>query len=297
MAFDGGGAAQGAASGAAAGTAILPGWGTAIGGVAGGLIGGLAGKRKPKAPDYTPVINLANQSAQTQSGLASNLKQNLAPLAGQYQAGTSALAQGLQDQTQQLGQQYVQNMGTASQALGNNLSDQLKQRVLQQQPEMARQLREGLAASGQLRGGAAAAAQGNLANTLANQIGQGQQQITAQDLQARQQALGTAMQMNDQALQNATGMNKDALQAVFNSGRQDLINEATELINIENQRASNVGGLMGAQLQGNLAQQSAQSQNQGDLIQSLSQALGQGAKNYQDYQKSHPVLPVASTRG
>ena len=54
-----------------------------------------------------------------------------------------------------------------------------------------------------MRNGAAGAAQAGLANSLAQQIGQGQREIQTMDLQARQQALQVANSMNDNALQTA----------------------------------------------------------------------------------------------
>jgi hypothetical protein len=268
------GAGQGAAAGSAAGP-----WGAVIGGAA-GLAGSLLGKKKSKAPDLTPIINMANQSAKRQGEIATNVRGQLAPLTQDYSKGVQGLATGLQTQVASNANQYVKDQETASQALNRSLSDELKQRVLSTQPELQRQLREGLAASGQLRSGAAAAANTNLANELASQIGQGQMKIQQGDLQARQAALETAMQMNDKALFTATGMNKDQLQAVFQSGRQDLIDEASALIEAEKSRLNAVAGLAQNQSTYNLAAQSAADQNRNQLISSGADLAGSLANAY-----------------
>lgn len=288
MAFDGQGAASGAASGATAGMAAGP-WGAVAGGVIGGLAGGLMGKKKPKGPDMAAITNTMNQSAARQNQIASSLRGNLAPLTSNYATGVRGLADDLTAKTKAAAGEYIQNQATASEGLNRSLSDTLKQNVLSQQPELARQLREGLAASGQLRGGAAAAAQAGLSNQLAQQIGQGQREIQTQDLQARQRALETAMQMNDQALNNATGLNKDALQAVFASGRADLIDEATALINIEANRAGGIVGVQQNQIQYDLARQAADAANANQLQSSLTGLIGSVAGRYNGVNRPAPT--------
>lgn len=279
MAFDGQGAAGGAASGAAAGSAAGP-WGAVIGGVAGGLMGGLSGKKKAKAPDMQPIIDMANQSAKRQGEIATNVRGQLAPLTQDYSKGVQGLATGLQSQVASSADKYVRDQEGASQALNRSLSDELKQRVMSSQPELQRQLREGLAASGQLRSGAATAANMGLASDLANQIGQGQTKIQQADLQARQAALETAMQMNDKALYTATGMNKDQMQAVFQSGRQDLIDEASALIEAEKSRLNAVAGLAQNQATYNLAAQAAADQNRQQMLGSGMDLIGSLANKY-----------------
>lgn len=271
-------ALAGAAQGAAAGSAAGP-WGAVISGAA-GLAGSLLGKKKTKAPDLTPIINMANQSAQRQGEIASNVRGQLAPLTQDYSKGVQGLATGLQTQVANSADKYVKDQEGASQALNRSLSDELKQRVMSTQPELQRQLREGLAASGQLRSGAATAANMGLSNELASQIGQGQMKIQQGDLQARQAALETAMQMNDKALFTATGMNKDQMQAVFQSGRQDLIDEASALIEAEKSRLNAVAGLAQNQSTYNLAAQSAADQNRNQLISSGADLAGSLANAY-----------------
>lgn len=279
MAFDGSGAAGGAASGATAGMAAGP-WGAVAGGVIGGLAGGLLGKKKVKTPDMMAIRNEINNSAARQGEIASNVKGQLAPLTANYDTGLRGLATNLQDQTKKNADQYVVDQENASSALNRNLSDTLKQRVLETNPELQRNLREGLAASGQSRNGAAAAAQAGLSNQLAQQIGQGQREITTMDLQARQQALAHASQMNDSALQAATGMNRNALTAVFNSGRQDLIDEATALINIEANRSAGIAGALQNQNIYDLASQFAANANSNQLQSSLTGLIGSVAGKY-----------------
>ena len=289
MAFDGSGAASGAASGASAGMAAGP-WGAVAGGVIGGLAGGLMGRKKQKAPDMTAIKNEINNSAGKQSLLASNLKTDLAPMTTKYGTDMNALTSGYQSQVKANADKYIVDQENASSALNRNLSDTLKQNVLSTQPELQRQLREGLAATGQMRGGAAAAANAGLANSLAQQIGQGQREISTMDLQARQQALEKANSMNDNALQTATGMSRDTLNAVFASGRQDLIDEATALLNIEANRSEGIVGALQGQNTYDLASRSAADANSNQLQSSLTGLIGSVAGRYSGSSK-----PAASS--
>lgn len=279
MAFDKGGAASGAASGASAGMAAGP-WGAVIGGVAGGLAGGLMGKKKQKAPDMAAIKNEINSSANRQNEIAANQRTGLAPMTTQYGTDMRGLSDDYQAKTKAAAGEYIQDQATASEGLNRSLSDTLKQNVLSQQPELQRQLREGLAASGQMRNGAAGAAQAGLANSLAQQIGQGQREIQTMDLQARQQALQVANSMNDNALQTATGMNRDTLNQVFASGRQDLIDEATALLNIEANRSEGIVGALQGQNTYDLASQSAANANSNQLQSSLTGLIGSVAGRY-----------------
>lgn len=279
-----GGAVQGAGTGAATGAAGGP-WGAVIGAGA-GLVGSLLGRRKPKKPDLTAVTNEINNSAKTQSGFAAGLKDRLAPLSTQYNTDAGALSKGLVDKTKTMADQYVVDQEGASKALNRNLSDTLKQNVLSSAPELQRQMREGLASTGQLRSGAATVANTNLSNQLAQQVGQGQREITAADLKARQDALTTALNMNDHALQQATGMDKGTLTSLFNSGREDLINEATQLIQIEQNRSQGIAGAYGVQAKYDLANDAAKSANSADLISQLAGLVGKGAGAYTGYKSA-----------
>lgn len=279
MAFDGSGAASGAASGATAGMAAGP-VGAVAGGVVGGLAGGLLGKKKKKGPDMAAITNEINSSANRQNELATNQRTQLAPMTDKYGTDMNALSADYQAETKANADKYVMDQENASSALNRNLSDTLKQNVLSTQPELQRQLREGLAASGQTRNGAAAVANAGLANSLAQQIGQGQREISTMDLQARQRALETANNMNDNALIAATGMNKETINKVFASGRQDLIDEATALLNIEANRSEGIVGALQGQNTYDLASQSAANANSNQLQSSLTGLIGSVAGKY-----------------
>lgn len=279
MAFDGSGAASGAASGATAGMAAGP-WGAVAGGVIGGLAGGLLGKKKKKGPDMTAIRNEINSSAAKQNDITTKRRTDLAPMTTKYGTDMNALTSGYQNQVKANADKYIVDQENASSALNRNLSDTLKQNVLSTQPELQRQLREGLAATGQMRGGAAAAANAGLANSLAQQIGQGQREISTMDLQARQQALEKANSMNDNALQTATGMSRDTLNAVFASGRQDLIDEATALLDIEANRSEGIVGALQGQDTYDLASRSAADANSNQLQSSLTGLIGSVAGRY-----------------
>ncbi len=130
-------------------------------------------------------------------------------------------------------QNFLTEIGKTTDLQGKELSDILRQRVMGAQPGQEAALRENLAATGGLNRGAAGAAFTNLATTNAQAIGQGEQELAVQALQNKAEAIKQVYQLDDNFINNRLGIDKDTLLQIYQSDRQDLINEANQLLGIQ----------------------------------------------------------------
>lgn len=224
--------------------------------------------------DVSTLTNTANQSAATQSQNAQLLLNKLQGYNAPYQADIAGQVSGAQDATKELGNQYVADTTHASDALGSSLSDSLNQRIMQANQGATQQLKESLAATGGLeRGGADAAFAGNAANTM-NQISQGQQGITQQQLAARLGAMGTAYGNNNSMIGTGLGLNTGATNTVLGNNIDEQGNYYNGLNNIEQTRANNVLGAQTLGINSDLASTAASNQATGALLGSTIGAAG-----------------------
>jgi hypothetical protein len=224
--------------------------------------------------DYSSLTNTANQSADTQQKNANLLLSKLSGYNAPYQADIAGQVAGAKADTAALGNKYVGDVSNASDALGSSLANSLQQRVMQANQGSVQALKEQLAATGGLqRGGADAAFIGNAAN-VANQIGQGNQAITQQQLSARLGAVGTAYDANNGMIGTGLGLNTGATNTVLGNNRTDQGNYYNGLNTIEQNRAGNVMGAETANINNDIAQTAASNQMTGNLIGSGLGAIG-----------------------
>lgn len=216
--------------------------------------------------NVSPLIDQANSSAATQTQNANLLLQKLQGLNDPYKADIASQVTGASTATKALGDQYVADTTHASDALGSSLSDSLQQRIMQANQGNTQALKESLAATGGLqRGGADAAFQTNAANVV-NQIGQGNQAITQQQLAARLGAMGTAYGNNNTMIGTGLGLNTGASNTVLGNN----INSETGFYNginsIEQNRSNNVLGALSTKINSDTAQSAAGNQMAGNLL-------------------------------
>jgi hypothetical protein len=240
--------------------------GTGLAGI--GLAGSLSGSSGPKF-DPTQLLNNIQASKDRQNQIAGGLPGQLAPLGANYQAGITGAENTATTAEQAAAKKFLSDTGQATDSQGNMLSDVLKQRVLGALPEEQAALRESEAATGGLERGGAAAAFQNLGATTAQSIGQGEQQIALQQNQLRQQNLNTVLNMDNSLITEKLGIDKDTLLQLYNSGRQDLIDEANSLLGIEQTSTASVNDVLAAQQNANLGQGAADAARQQQLYQSL----------------------------
>lgn len=252
--------------------------------IAGALIGGaIAGgvsslfSKKAKAPNYSALFGQLDKSGAQQREIITGVRPQATAINENYGNKVTSLTDALKADSSKLGRTYLRDVSSASDALGNSLSNTLASRINRNTPELQRQLRESLAATGGLGRGAASAAAANLAVSQANQIGEGNRDIVNQQLAARQKALDTVFNADQETLFKATGLNYDTLQKLFYAGRQDLIDEAAQLVAEERSRNQAKVSLMGGQASAAFAQDVANTSRQNDLISALLSGLGQAA--------------------
>jgi len=238
-------------------------FGADLGAVIGGLINN--GRALPTI-DVQALLNTIAQNKQGNEQLINQLPTNLQPLYAQYQAALGGAGNTLQNTVKGVGQ----NLLNSTQALydPNSPAVQATLAALKMQdysslPGTIQALKANLAGSGGLNRGSAARAitQATLApaQAYAGQAATVQgQQLTAQQ-NATQQALNKIASMDDATANSIFGMSKEQATQILTSGRQDLRDQLTQLINNNNQATSSTLGVEG--IQANNAYQNAVTRN------------------------------------
>lgn len=256
---------------------IDPVTGSLISGAVSGVVGGLL-KKRAKAPDYSGVLRAVDESGQRQRTISTGVRPQTTALNQNFGTQAGSLTSALKTKSAALGRDYIRDAGASATNLGNNLADTLKQRVLRETPELQRQLREGMAASGGLNRGAVGAGMSRVAVGQAQELGSGLRDITAQELAAKQRSIDTVFNTDQDTLRTATGLDYQTLQTLLNAGRTDIIQEAANLLDSERSVNSAKAGILGAQADATSASSAANAANQNDLtaaiIANLSKGLG-----------------------
>jgi len=233
-------------------------------------------KRKTNLPDTKALTDTVNAGTARQNEIASALPGKLAPLSGQYQGNLENAVNTARSGLTAEGDKLVSGVGDTSSEMFQKESAQLKQNALDASTAAARLQRNNLAAGGNLNSGAGVSAARNLAVETAKNITQGQTALGVQSLAAKQQALQSVYQQNAELVHNTLGINADEFKTLLSSGRQDLIDEATNLLNIsQNDTNSKLQiGQIGQNRQ--IASELGNAQGRNDLNSSIVQALGYG---------------------
>lgn len=247
-----------------------------VAGVASGALGGLLSK-KAKAPDYSGVLRELDASGRRQREIATSVRPQTTVVNQEFGSNAASLTAALQNKSRAMGRDYIRDAGSSATSLGNNLADALKQRVLRQTPELQRQLREGMAASGGLNRGALGAGLSRVAVGQAQELGSGLRDITAQELAAKQKAIDTVFATDQATLKTATGLDYQTLQTLLDAGRTDIIQEAANLLDSERSINSAKAGILGAGADAASASSAASAARTNDLIAALSSGIGQSA--------------------
>lgn len=200
---------------------------TAVGGLGAALLGR---KNKTTLPSVDPQMRLLDQSGQRERDVASGLTTKLAPVNEQFGTDLRGAVDARRGEQAASGASFLKSFEDTSDSRVRKESDLLKQRVLEAQPELQRQLREGLASNSQIGSGAAIDASTNLAIDAGRQIGQGNQELSIKNLEGLQDATKQVFGADTAFTTNALGIDERMLQTLLSSGREDLIREAQALI-------------------------------------------------------------------
>lgn len=223
--------------------------GSDIGSVLGGLINN--GRSLPTV-DIQNLLATIAKNKQSNESLINQLPESLRPLYAQYQASLGNTGTTLQGATTQIGQNLLDKStalydpnGPAAQAT----LAALKQQDYSTLPGTLNSLRSNLAATGGLaRGGAGKAITQAVLAPAAQYSQQAAtvqgQQLTAQQ-NATQQALNKIASIDDATANSLFGMSKEQATQILSSGRQDLRDQLTQLVNNNNAATSTTLGAYG----------------------------------------------------
>jgi hypothetical protein len=224
-----------------------------IGSIVSGAIN--AGRGLPTL-DLSALFDTLNKSGQYQKDIINQLPDQLKPLYQQYQDSLAKAGTGLQTATTDIGKALTDK--TAALYDPNSAAVQATLAALKQQdystlPGTLTNLKAQLAATGGLsRGGAGKAiTQAALAPaaTFSGQAGT----VEAQQLQAgqaaKQAAINKVAQLDEQTAQDLFGMSKQEATELMTTGRSDLQQRMTDLVNQSIRDTSSRLGLQGLQAQ------------------------------------------------
>ena len=264
-------AANGGAAGAAGGPV-----GTAVGaGI--GILGGLLTKpKKASTPNLQPVLNAIQAGKTEQGAISSALPGKLAPLSTAYKGNIEDAIKSARGGMDTANAGYVAGVGDTSNGMFQKQAAMLKQQQLDASTAAARGMRSNLAATGNLNSGAGVAAARGLATETANTIGRGETALGVQGLAAKQQALSDTYQQNAGLVEKTLGIDANMFQTLLNSGREDLIDEATQLIQESQSATGQMAGVYGAAANNAAVAGNANAAAGNDLTTAIVQALAKG---------------------
>jgi hypothetical protein len=246
-----------------------------IGSGLGSLLGGLFGST-PSAPDYSGLIQQAQNNYQQQAQLAQGLPGQIAALFPAYQQGQNAAGTAYQNAMNQAQNQLVQN--TSQLYNPNGPAVQAAEAANQQQAysnvnSSQNAVRQALAATGGFQRGNAGVQLAQPVLQAANTAALGGQQIQAQNLArgqgAMQNALQTVAQMSDQQAQQIFGMSANQAATILQYGTQAQQQSLADLLQAGSNENSQILGAMNAQNQANYSQSAAQAQLQNQMLAGL----------------------------
>lgn len=206
------------------------------------LAGALMKRRKPQLPDMTGLTNMVNSGAEANRGLIRSAFAKTPAMAAKFQADTGAAVGAADAARTGVMDRYRADSERTNVVEGQSLSDVLRQRVMETQPELQAASREALAASGGLNRGAAPAAAMRIATEAGRGIGEGEQAIALQQMEHKRQMVDSIAKMDESWVRDKLGISRETLATIYQSGREDLIAEANAMLGVnENQQDSLLG--------------------------------------------------------
>lgn len=247
----------------------------------GGLLGtGLFGKQGggPSPINTRPLNDTVARGRDEQQNIIRNLRSQLQPITDRFGTQLQETLAATQGKREALGNKFRADVEAGLNREGSQLFRTLSEQALRNVPAIQNQLRETLAATGGLQRGSANVALSQPLLDANAAITQGAQDIALQNQQFLNQNLQRTFELDDNFLQQELGINRDVLIQALNSGREDLIQEATLLLDEAQQRQADLLGIDQFAISGQIAQDAAKRQErlqrQSDLIGAGSSILG-----------------------
>ena len=221
---------------------------------AGAVIQGMLAKHA-KAPNFDEMFREIDQAGTDQRQLINALPADLQKQYEAYKASNAAAGETLKTDTAALGDKlraetsalYDPNAPAVRAAI-----DAMKTQTFADVPGQQAAIREALAATGGFDRGTASQQLAAPVIQAAGKVGQGIQNITAQQLQQKQQAelsaINTITSMDNNVIQQLFGMSKEQALTIMNSNRQDLKDQMSALVSQSVNQSNQKLGAMGANL-------------------------------------------------
>lgn len=225
--------------------------------------------------DISQQLSLAQKNAQQNQGISSNLYNQLQPMTTDYQKNAGTLLTGAgntarTDATAFQGQ-VAQNTQQAQDALRKNLYSNTFSAL----PGTLEATREASAAGGGVNSGAYNKAVAQIGQGTAQTIAQGEAGIQAQGAQAKTAAATQAYSTVQNIVSKLNDQQLGVLQTAFQSGRSDLIQNASTQMGLNDQETQALIQLLNFQQSSNMAAQAGEAANN---QAALSGILGAGTK-------------------
>ena len=181
--------------------------------------------------------------AQRQRDIIGGARKEVAPLGGQFKSSIGTAVNTAEQRRRALAGDFLSNLGKGQKALGTAQFGQAKQQILGALPELQRAAREGSAATGGLKRGAAATAIQAPVTQAGAALGDVAGDIAIQAQTQKNQAFSNIFQ-GDRAFElQKLGIDQDVAETLLSTGRSDILQEALQLAGVEGQLTADLLGI------------------------------------------------------
>jgi hypothetical protein len=253
-----------------------------LGGVGAGIAtGGLSTvasslmAKKPAPIDISQQLSAVQNNAMTNQGISNNLYSSLQPGTANFSTGANAITSGAATGAQGAAAGLASNVAQNTQAAKDALRSNPYSSTFNGLPSALEATREASAAGGGVQGGAYQKAVQQIGQGTAQTLAQGEAGIQAQGAQAQNAAATTAYQTVQNTLNNLTQDQLSTLNTAFQSGRQDLIQNAATQMGLNDQETQSLVDLYNFQQSGNMASTLGTNQSNQQLLGGI---INAGAK-------------------
>lgn len=240
----------------------------------------LFGRKKPKI-DYAAMNSIVDKGVKTQTGIAEKQFSDLSALNKPYEEKMTNLGKTYEEGVTGMGQEYLANLkqlGSEDELAAQKARVLAGKRVSQSIPINQALIRQNLAATGNLRTGAAGRMLQQPVLDANRQLSEYGQELDIQNLQrqsARQEKGVDAMYSGKMgASLERLGLDKETFNTLLQNGRTDIISKSLQLLGISEKEISNLLGIQGIQANAELADTAAYNQGGASLLNAIMTGIG-----------------------
>lgn len=244
---------------------------------------GIGGKSKVPSLDTGALERIRADSEAKKKSLITGLRPGLQPFSTQFQTQRADLSRQIPTTTENTIGQYrtdLAGVGAQEKAAGNLATQNFREQSFRDVPELQRSIRESLGGSGLLQNAAAAStlARPTLeANRAARDFESQTAQNQIQNEASRQTGLAsTGFNARTSAMKDKLGLDKETIDYLTSIGRTDLIDEANNLLGVEEQAGADKLGIEQARQANEMAKAAANASRRSGVLSSLGSLAGAG---------------------